>query len=348
MTNAPAFILTNYCLTVVMGNKNYSLDRSHAFFPATLKALREGDYAEVENQMNMANRLDTAGDLTFNSEEGLVYWKGEVLHSSLSNRIGDMWADGFNTDPLLNFCKNLFQNPSATAIHELYDFLEKNRLPITPDGCFLAYKKVREDYTDCHTGSLDNSVGEVIEMDRDTCDPIRENHCSTGLHFCGLSYLTCFGGERVMIVKVNPKDVTSIPSDYDFAKGRCCKYEVVDEYGGTDVQRYEAWSSSVADWDDEYQDEVEEIEDEGYDNECVVEEIQEIEDDEFSNMGDITNPVRRHRIACGLSSKAVADALDISLNALFQIERDGAHPKPSVVGKALSVIDKLTYNRGER
>ncbi len=32
-----------------------------------------------------------------------------------------------------------------------------------------------------------------------------------------------------MILKVNPKDVVSIPSDYDNAKGRTCRYEVIGE-----------------------------------------------------------------------------------------------------------------------
>jgi hypothetical protein len=36
----------------------------------------------------------------------------------------------------------------------------------------------------------------------------------------------------VMILKINPADVVSIPTDYDGAKGRCCAYEVVAEVVG--------------------------------------------------------------------------------------------------------------------
>ena len=32
-----------------------------------------------------------------------------------------------------------------------------------------------------------------------------------------------------MILKINPRDVVSIPSDYNDAKGRACKYEVISE-----------------------------------------------------------------------------------------------------------------------
>jgi hypothetical protein len=34
-----------------------------------------------------------------------------------------------------------------------------------------------------------------------------------------------------VIVKINPRDVVSIPSDYNDAKGRACRYEVIGEVG---------------------------------------------------------------------------------------------------------------------
>ena len=35
---------------------------------------------------------------------------------------------------------------------------------------------------------------------------------------------------HVMLLKINPADVVSIPADYNDTKGRCAKYEVVDVY----------------------------------------------------------------------------------------------------------------------
>jgi hypothetical protein len=43
--------------------------------------------------------------------------------------------------------------------------------------------------------------------------------------------LKSFGGERTVIVKINPRDVVSIPTDYDNSKGRACRYEVIGEVG---------------------------------------------------------------------------------------------------------------------
>jgi hypothetical protein len=37
------------------------------------------------------------------------------------------------------------------------------------------------------------------------------------------------GSDRIVIVKINPMDVVSIPKDYNNAKGRCCRYIVVNE-----------------------------------------------------------------------------------------------------------------------
>jgi hypothetical protein len=158
-----------------------------------------------------------------------LFWKGEELHTSLSVRMIQMLQDGFPVEPMVAFMENLMLNPSKRAVTELYGFLEKNSLPITPDGHFLAYKKVRYDYKDCHTGTMDNSVGKVVEMERNAVDDDKDRTCSTGLHFCSRDYLNHFGGERIVIVKVNPRDVVSIPSDYNGAKGRACRYEVVDE-----------------------------------------------------------------------------------------------------------------------
>jgi hypothetical protein len=127
--------------------------------------------------------------------------------------------------------ENLMSNPSHRAVTELYKFLEKGNLPITNDGHFLAYKKVRKDYKDCHTGTMDNSIGQIVEMERNQVDDKAENTCSSGLHFCSREYLDHFGGERTVILKINPADVVSIPTDYNASKGRACRYEVIGELG---------------------------------------------------------------------------------------------------------------------
>jgi hypothetical protein len=149
----------------------------------------------------------------------------------MATRMIQMLQDGFPIEPMVNFMNNLMYNPSNRSVTELYGFLEKNNLPITPDGCFLAYKKVRSDYKDVHSGTFDNSPGKTVEMDRNEVDDVADRTCSHGLHFCSKEYLHHFGGGRTVIVKINPRDVVSIPTDYNDSKGRCCRYEVISELG---------------------------------------------------------------------------------------------------------------------
>ena len=67
-------------------------------------------------------------------------------------------------------------------------------------------------------------------------DPDRNNECSRGYHFCSRNYVGVFqgwqrtGSQRVMLVKINPKDVVAIPRGYSYNKGRTWTYEVVREF----------------------------------------------------------------------------------------------------------------------
>jgi hypothetical protein len=85
-------------------------------------------------------------------------------------------------------------------------------------------------------------VGKTVEMERNQVDDDKDHTCSTGLHFCSQDYLNHFSGERVMILKINPRDVVSIPADYGDTKGRCCRYEVIGELG---VDPAEAFTAAV-------------------------------------------------------------------------------------------------------
>ena len=57
-----------------------------------------------------------------------------------------------------------------------------------------------------------------------------DSDCSKGLHVGNKSFLSRgYFGSAGIVVLVNPKDVVSVPSDYDCQKLRCCAYTVVSE-----------------------------------------------------------------------------------------------------------------------
>ena len=124
------------------------------------------------------------------------------------------------------FLQNMFENPFIDAVQEIYEYCKAMDFEITEDGCFLAYKKVRNDLSSVYdNGKTKHKIGEYTEVEKFDTDRNRE--CSYGLHFCSKQYLNNYSGEVVILVKVNPKDVVSIPKDYNFAKGRCKRYLTV-------------------------------------------------------------------------------------------------------------------------
>lgn len=227
--NTPAYIIQGDNIVIVIDGTPHTINKTHMTYAKVVEAIKAGLWDQVKQLINPAKVLVNYSRGNLSVVNGELMWKGKPFHNALATRIVKMLEEGFNVDPMVNFMNNLMQNPSKRAVDELYDFLEKNSLPITPDGCFLAYKKVREDFKDVYSGTMDNSVGCVVSMERNMVDDNRDNTCSTGLHFCSHSYLASFGGRRVVIVKINPADVVSIPSDYNNAKGRACRYEVIGE-----------------------------------------------------------------------------------------------------------------------
>lgn len=232
-----AMIHTGNNLTVVLEGRPYNIPKETPGFENLLTMIREGqteasikDFIErdVRRLENAAKAL--GGDVAINVKAGVVTYKGTEVRNSLTEHMLEMLEEGFDLAPMSKFLSNLMQNPSMRAVNELYGFLEKGNLPITPDGCFLAYKAVRPNFKDIYTGTIDNSVGQQVSMARNAVDEDKDRTCSYGLHFCSVDYLRHFAQRdgHVMILKINPRDVVSIPADYRDTKGRTCAYEVVD------------------------------------------------------------------------------------------------------------------------
>jgi hypothetical protein len=236
------YLIQGKNIVVVIGNKSHTVSKTHISYQKVLDAIKANDWETVKDVIEPKKVVLNYGAGNVSVQGETLFWKGEELHTTLATRMITMLQEGFPVEPMVAFMENLMSNPSKRAVTELYGFLEKNSLPITPDGHFLAYKKVRDSFLDVHSGKFDNSVGKVVEMERNKVDDDKNNTCSTGLHFCGMSYLNSFGGERTVIVKINPRDVVSIPTDYNEAKGRACRYEVIGELG---VEAEEAFTSPV-------------------------------------------------------------------------------------------------------
>lgn len=222
-------ILGGDSITVFANGKPYTVNRTAKIFNAALAAVKADN---VEAFLEIVNTKETVAQKSNGKvrvQDGNLMYGDRVITGLISARVFDMMELGLSIDPMMAFIDNLMKNPSKRAVDELFGFIEACDLPITEDGHFLAYKRVREDYLDVYSGTKDNSVGNVVEMERNLVDEDKSRTCSAGLHFCSYEYLSHFSGERIVVVKINPADVVAIPIDYNNSKGRTCRYEVVEE-----------------------------------------------------------------------------------------------------------------------
>ena len=192
-------------------------------YEGVLTCIREKRLDDIPAVVEIERGFETSG---MELRDGLLYVNNEPIPAELNARIMQYKELGLPYNSLLKFWENLKQNPSYNSRQMLFAFLENNGHPLTEDGCFIAYRGVTSDFKDVHTKKFDNSVGAVCEMPRDQVDDNPANTCSSGLHVACFDYAKGFG-EQLIEVKVNPKDVVAVPTDYNGTKMRVCRFEVV-------------------------------------------------------------------------------------------------------------------------
>jgi len=164
---------------------------------------------------------------------------GEIVDFGMTSHFLRVLREGFDIDPLVKFIENLAENPEPDLKEDMFAFLQQGNLPFTEDGCFLAFKRVNDDYLDFHSRTVHYPIGGLVEMPRENCAKHR-SACGTGLHVCYFDYLPCFhgGAGRILICKVNPRNVTDIPAGGTHHKLKCCSLEVVGEIPEDDARAH--------------------------------------------------------------------------------------------------------------
>lgn len=341
------FIKTAGGFSVIIDGVPYSVSESHQNYRQLLTAVGDSNKESFINNLNIevkVNRALSKSEVLGKVEvkDGEVLFNGKAVDNVITKRILEFVDGGLPFKPLVAFLENIMANPSKRSIEELYGFLEHKALPITEDGCFLAYKTVLSNYYSKRAGNLTlisgkedssgrifNGVGEVIECPRNEVDDDFNQHCSQGLHVGALAYAGPGGwynnsSDKVVYVKVNPKDAVSVPGDHSCQKLRVCKYEVVSDYKAplenhlynTTNDEVEAFEDSDDyDWDDE----------------------DEWDDEEFTGI---------ERIAVLPSDVAVDDYLEFTYNnelrTLVVKEVDSSHVKGVYLDNPTDTWDDLS------
>lgn len=234
MAKRVSWIITDQNVTVNYEGETHIVKRADVLADRLIKAVKEGRLEEIPALVSAAKRIETFSKGAFLVKDGQVEINGVVAPQVLGDKIIRFSDEGLPFQPLLKFAQNLQENPSFRAVNELFSFLEKNDHPLTEDGNFIAYKRVRGDFKDLYTGTFDNSVGLSPEVPRNQVDEDCTRTCSKGLHVANWTYAhTQYGNtspdttDIMLEVEVNPKDVVAVPVDYNNSKMRVCKYKVL-------------------------------------------------------------------------------------------------------------------------
>jgi len=249
----PAFILTENSLTVSLEGKTYTINSGNPCWKQAIECLKRKDYDALKECVSIKKAISSFTGDKVKVVDGTIFFNGEPIHNYLTDKILSFMEKGLPHESLVKFLERLMANPSRRAVNELYAFLAHKNMPITDAGTFLAYKSVRSDYTDHHTGNFNNSIGNTLQMVRNNVCDDHNQGCSVGFHAGSLEYASSFGGQDsiLLIVEIDPADVVSVPSDCNCQKLRTCKYKVVAKYDGPLPQHYTKNAESAYQPEDE-------------------------------------------------------------------------------------------------
>lgn len=262
-------------LVVSFDGRHVTLNKADVRYATVLQAIKDGRLNDIPSLVNVAKSYATQGLVL---KDNCLWLDGEALNDALSDRIISFQAQGIPFDNLIKFARKLKANPSYNSREQLYKFLAHNGHPITSEGNFIAYRGVREDFKDIHSGTFDNSPGQVCEMKRSEVDDNPKNTCSRGLHVACFSYASTFGPKLVK-VEVDPRDVVCVPTDYNGTKMRTCKFKVIEVCAAMDTNLI---AQSSYDETDEFSGTLSPVEIE--DDEELLEDTEDVEIDEDTEL----------------------------------------------------------------
>lgn len=232
-------------ITVVFDDEMYTANSEHPNW----EKIVAGALAKDENVVTL---FDTAKEIAKKFERlservtisgGHVFFDGEEIDDSLTKQIIRVLDEGIeDVKPLVNFFEKVATNPLEHSRTQLYRFLSSHDITLHEDGDIILYKGVKSDgnggWTSIHAGPAivnDESVNGlvpqplngVVEMARSAVQHDPAVACHTGLHAGTFEYARSFSSGNVIKVKVNPRDVVSVPNDHSDQKVRVCRYTVL-------------------------------------------------------------------------------------------------------------------------
>ena len=234
--------------TVIINNgQPHVFDHTHVNYNGLVESVMANDADEFIQLINSGSYIEDWSDGDFEFRDGFLYFEEEKVAIQPTSRIVELLKQGYDHTPVLNFLTKLYNNVSERAVQESYKWSSHKGLPIDKDGMMVGYKGVcyhsgddivdkmgniitEGDLVDIYTKkSFRNNVGDKCGMKRrQVCDDHTQG-CSSGLHVGTFDYASNWAGGSgvVVLVKFDPADIVSVPSDCEFSKMRVSGYEVI-------------------------------------------------------------------------------------------------------------------------
>lgn len=220
-------------VTVVVNGTATTVSSSSVNYKKLCAHLINQEWDLVPGCLTPAKTIENWATGHFKVVGDTISFKGEPLDPKLSRRIVAM--AGRNEDPQawFKFWERLQLNPSYRSVKQLYGFMEHDQIPIDENGFIIAYKSVRNDWMDHHSGTVLNKPGEKPTFPRNKISDDPDVACHEGLHIGSLKYAMSFGqtSSKIIVCRIDPADVVCIPKDCSQQKMRVCSYEVLGIHG---------------------------------------------------------------------------------------------------------------------
>lgn len=230
-------IALNNTIQLIYGDKHINIqkDQNPVLFDTVLKLITDGNTKELKKQFDsIRKQLEKYTKGNFVESNDSMHLKGdtEVIPALITKKLLQFKNSKKDFMPLVRFWKKLKLNPDKQVREQLYPFMEHNKIQITPLGDIVCEKGVKElsdgRLVDQRTGSIDNSIGMVVEMERSKVNPDPNQTCEAGLHVAAPDFVRKHWSSGVLIeVLINPADFVAVPIDYNNTKARVCRYQVI-------------------------------------------------------------------------------------------------------------------------
>jgi len=235
-------------ITVVLDGEMYVANSDNPNWHKIVQKVISGDADGLADLFSPAKTVEKNFEAITDRvavQGGTILFDGDPVDNALSKQIVRFLDEGVEDwKPLVAFMEKVQQNPEQHSREQLYEWLSRHDFSIDDEGNIVAYKSVyRTDdgyksvsrgtaYVNGiqHVGQIPQKVGDVVTMPRSEVafDPAQA--CSAGLHVGNYRYVTeYFKHDALLHVRVNPRDVVSVPTDSNWEKVRVCRYEIIGE-----------------------------------------------------------------------------------------------------------------------